>query len=426
MHRQRLVCFGLFLATGATAMAGDGPKFDKYKLDKAFWSEGVAIGDINKDGKMDVFAGDVWYENLGEGKQGLAFKRHDVRPFKPLAGDFRKQGGDPNGSPHDGSKTYSRSFAVFAGDFNKDGWVDFIVVNFPGEDFHWYENPQGKDGHWKEHQIWRSGCNETPTYGDLLGDGKPGIMLGSMPEAQIIFLRPGEDPTKTWTRLEISQPKSPGTDRFYHGLGMTDVNGDGRLDALIPDGWWEQPKDPGKSPWEFHKLALTPPKHNPPDPAREQRTMADLFATDVDGDGDLDLIGSCAHKYGIWWFENVGSNAAPKYVSHLIREDISETHAMRFEDIDGDGKKDIITGKRFFSHMRNEPGSLDPAYLIWIKIGNKDGKPTFTSHVIDDDSGVGTQFHVGDFNGDGKLDVISANKKGVQVFVQKASSPAAN
>jgi hypothetical protein len=44
---------------------------------------------------------------------------------------------------------------------------------------------------------------------------------------------------------------------------------------------------------------------------------------------------------------------------------------------------------------------------------------TFTPMVIDDDSGIGTQFEVTDLDGDGLLDVVTSNKSGVQVIVQR-------
>ena len=42
----------------------------------------------------------------------------------------------------------------------------------------------------------------------------------------------------------------------------------------------------------------------------------------------------------------------------------------------------------------------------------------FTPVVLDGESGVGTQFTVADIDGDGKLDIITSNKKGVFVLLQ--------
>ena len=58
--------------------------------------------------------------------------------------------------------------------------------------------------------------------------------------------------------------------------------------------------------------------------------------------------------------------------------------------------------------------------IYWIKVTKeKDGMAKFTPNVIDDDSGIGTQFVVQDMNGDGFLDVVVSNKKGVAVILQQ-------
>src|SRR4029079_13891373 len=98
---------------------------------------------------------------------------------------------------------------------------------------------------------------------------------------------------------------------------------------------------------------------------------------------------------------------------------VSETHAMHFVDINGDGRKDLVTGKRFWSHGKNEPGSDMPAMLYWFEASqDKTKMTTFKPHVIDEHSGIGTQFWVGDFNGDGFPDVVTSNKKGTFLFEQ--------
>jgi FG-GAP-like repeat len=383
----------------------------KTVLDKTFRSEGAAIGDVNHDGKLDVLVGDVWYE-------APDWKMHEIR--KP-------------GNYGDGLSGYSECMLCFADDVNGDGWVDEIVIGFPGKPAYWYENPGNKEGLWKEHVIWHSACNETPQYVDLFGTGKRVLVMGWQPllkmtkgpegrfdfattenQGQMAWFQPRKDPTQLWEMHPISVPSAPGkevpgTQRFSHGLGVGDVNGDKRLDVICTGGWWEQPEKVTDEPWTFH-------------PANLGVSCADIYAADVDGDGKPDLLCSCAHQFGIWAFhQKPAKDGHPEFVREdLFKDLVSETHAMHFVDVNGDGLKDLVTGKRFWSHGKNEPGSDKAAMLYWFEAKKAaDGVITFTPHVIDDDSGIGTQFTVADINGDGLLDVIVANKKGVFVTVQQ-------
>lgn len=393
------LALSLSLLCAADEKKGDdtGITWKKTIVDKKFRSEGVAVADVNKDGKLDILAGEVWYE-------APDWKMHEVR--KP----FRDYGNGLGG--------YSESFACWCDDLNGDGWQDYIVIRFPGAPCYWYENPKGKDEHWKEHMIWHSACNETPTYVDLFGNGKRVLLMAFQPkgkdnEGQMAYFTPGKDPTQLWEMHPISEPSTkdhvvPGTFRFSHGLGVGDVNGDGKLDVICTGGWWQQPAKVEDKPWKFH-------------PAGLGDACADMFTYDLDGDGKADIVSSSAHKFGIWsYLQRPGSAGSPAFVKQdLFPKLVSETHAMHCVDINGDGLKDLVTGKRWWSHGRSEPGSDKPSMLYWFEAKKGgDGLIRFVPHEIDNDSGIGTQFVVADMNGDKLLDVVTANKKGVFVFEQ--------
>ncbi|WP_339908207.1 VCBS repeat-containing protein [Symmachiella dynata] len=382
-----------------SAVTGEEIRWKRIKLDDVFRSEGVAAGDINKDGLMDVAAGDVWYEAPD----------WTVRPFRKV-GEYKFDGG------------YSESFSNEVIDVNGDGWLDIVIVGFPGKPFNWYENPQGDyDGHWKAHEIWHSGCNESPQFRDLYGNGKPVLLVGSQPESQLGFLPlPASDnATEKWDFHAVGKPGDPGKNgshMFYHGLGVGDVNNDGRNDVMIPHGWWEAPENREQLPWEFHEWSLSV------DGKGDSLPAANMYAYDFDLDGDNDIVMSSPHAHGIWWFENVGGNDDPQYKYHLIDDSYSQTHALELADVNDDGHLDLITGKRFYAHNGHDPGGKDPVVMYWYEVQRKPNTPPkFIPHEIKAgrDTGIGTQFTVKDFNGDGTLDIILGNKKGVNVLLQE-------
>lgn len=101
---------------------------------------------------------------------------------------------------------------------------------------------------------------------------------------------------------------------------------------------------------------------------------------------------------------------------HLISETVSQTHSTILADINGDGKPDLITGKRYLAHHNNDdPGTHDPSLLLWFE--STTGKaPYWITHEIDNDSGAGLNIVAQDINRDGRIDIIIANKKGVFLF----------
>jgi len=377
----------------------------------ACWSD-----DVNHDGQPDLLIGDFWYEAPN-------WTPHEIR--KP-------------GNYGDGAASYSDCMLCFADDVNGDGWADQIVIGFPGKAAYWYENPKGASGHWKRHEIWPSACNETPLFVDLFGTGKPVLVMGWQPpgketQGQMAWFAPGQDPTQPWEMHPVSEPsvpeavvdgkkvpgqEVPGTRKFSHGLGVGDVNGDGRQDVICKDGWWEQPAE-GKAAtaaWKFH-------------PAKLGEDCSNIYAFDVDGDGKADVISSSAHRIGIWChLQKPGANGEPTFLKTDLFPDLfSQTHALHFVDLDGDGLKDLVTGKRWWAHgPKGDVNPNSPAVLYWFKAKKGgDGVTTFTPYKIDDDSGIGTQFAVGDVNGDGKFDIAVANKKGVFLFVQEPAKSSA-
>lgn len=367
-------------------------QFDRMQLGTKFYAEGATFGDMNGDGHQDVISGPYWY-------QGPEFKtKHEYYPVKEW---------NING--------YSDNFFAFVHDVNKDKWPDIVILGFPGKEAFWYANPQNQPGHWKKHLAHPAVDNESPTYTDLTGDGAPELVFHT--GGQLGYAGPGQDPTQPWKFHAISPNLKYG--RFTHGLGVGDVNGDGKPDILEKNGWWEQPADLDKPGfWTRHPFRFT------------GAGGAQMYAYDVDGDGDQDVITSkAAHAYGLSWFENVKRDGEITFVEHSIMGSkpeenkygivFSQLHAVALEDMDGDGVKDIITGKRFWAHQGHDPGAKQPPVNYWFKTVRSKKGVDFLPYRINDQSGVGTQVVVGDVTGDKLPDVVVGNKSGAYLLIHK-------
>jgi len=394
--------------------------FTRQQLTDQFWSEGACFADVNKDGNMDVVAGPFWYE-------GPAFTaRHEFMPATHVS-KSKKNGQDVTFPGYKGflgsENEYSANFFAFSYDFNQDGWPDILIIGFPGESTSWFENP-GKDlglgQPWKRHLALDVTDDESPQFVDINGDGKPDLICaskGSFGYAEIDTANPA-NPFR-WHAISPDLHLH----KFTHGIGIGDVNGDGKMDLLEKDGWWEQPAAlTGDPVWQQHKWNFG-------------TGGAQMFAYDVNGDGLNDVITSlAAHQYGLAWFEQYREGGEIKFKQHLIMNKeasenrygvhFSQIHAIDLVDMDGDGLKDIVTGKRAWAHgPEGDPEPNGTPYVYWFQLQRaSDGTVDFVPHLIDDASGVGTQVMAQDYNGDGLPDVVVGNKRGVFVFTHQAKS----
>ncbi len=360
-------------------IAGIPLHFQKHILTSDFISEGVAVGDVNHDGKPDILAGPCWFESPD-------WKRHDIAPVIKLNPEV----------------DYSHSFLNHSMDVNLDGWADLIVIDFPGTAAKWFENPKNKDGYWKSYTIYENVGNESPAFVDMDGDGRTDLLFADSKDRQMIWLKSPGSATGRWEKFTISGANVPGTDIFSHGLGHGDINRDGQADVITREGWWEG-SDPTKPNWKYH-------------PADLGDECSQMYVLDVNRDGNPDVISASAHLSGIWWHEQISNGNVIEWEQHVISYAFAESHSVAMADFNGDGYIDFVTGKRDLHRntWRKNPGTHGPALLYWFEYTAE--APYWKSHEIDNASGAGLNTEVRDMTEDGLPDIIISNFKGVFLF----------
>ncbi|MBB07595.1 MAG: cysteine protease [Roseibacillus sp.] len=362
-------------------------------LSRGFVTEGASIGDVNGDGKNDLVAGPYWYA-------GPDFKKqHRYYPGEPVS---------PKGYAHS-------SFLSWVMDVSGDGRNDILQIAH-GPAFHLDIYVQPENGEevesWPKHRVVKSFGGESPEMIDITGDERPEL-VGLNKGVWGFFFADWKDPTKPWGFHAISENTKAG--HYTHGLGVGDLNGDKRIDIIWKEGWYECPANPMEGLWKFHKFQFSP------------QGGGQMLVYDVDGDGDNDIVTSLwAHGWGMAWFENTGGGEVA-FRKHVIMPSdakpgtggvvFSQHHSLAMGDFNADGLTDFVTGKRWWAHGGGDPGADQPAVLYWFELRRSESHGVeFIPHLIDTDSGVGTQIAVGDLDGDDKTDIGIGNKKGIYLF----------
>ena len=269
--------------------------------------------------------------------------------------------------------------SVYAQDVDGDGDMDVLGAAYLDDDITCWENDDGSGTSWTEHTIDGSFDRATSVYAqDVDGDGYMDVLgTASGDDDEITWWENVDGSGTSWTEHTL--------DGSFHGARSVyaeDVDGDGDMDVLgaayLDDciTWWENDDGSGTS-WTEHTV--------------DGFTRAtSVYAQDVDGDGDMDVLGSAYAVHDITWWEN-DDGSGTSWTEHTVDGNFAGAWSVHAQDVNGDGDMDVL-GAAW--------GDDD---ITWWE--NYDGSGTsWTEHTFVDFYGP-QSVYAQDVDGDGYMDV---------------------
>lgn len=338
------------------------------------FAESSAVFDVDNDGVLDIVAGANWYKGPDYTK---------VANFRNIEtnGEFVN-----NGCDH-------------AWDVDGDGWTDIISNGwFDDQNIYWFRNPGNSSSKWEKTLLIEGNDIEYTFFEDVDGDGDPDIIpchWYTEPMSDLCWYENTADGRFVKHLIKEQAER--------HGIGLGDINGDGRKDIVTVAGWAEAPEDYQNGEWIWHdELTLDTDAASLP-----------MVIFDVNNDGLNDVIYGEAHAYGLYWMEQKPNG---QWQRHIIDQSWSQVHQLVLYDIDEDMELELLTGKRLRGHAGGDPGSSDPLGIWYYDINRETQEFTRKPIVYNANIGIGMQINIVDIDKDTDNDIIVSGKSGLYII----------
>jgi hypothetical protein len=355
--KSLVITFYIVLASGACATTDEATQTD--------WAGGPGVpGPVTDWGDTFDSTTDVnWYTTPGD----LVLHRIALSPTVE----------------HIVVTQFDQARSVYADDFDGDGDTDILGAAQNSNNISWWENDDGSGTSWTRHIITTSFGGANTIYGaDLDGDDDIDV-VGSAGGARCVAWWENLDGSGTFSTINIIATDIVGAAYAY----AEDVDGDDDMDVLAVSFnhndvlWWENDDGSGTS-WTEHMVD------------DNLSTPCSLYATDVDGDDDIDVLSTSRTPDDVvWWSNDDGSGTF--WTKHTVDGDFSHPEPVFAEDVDGDDDTDVLAGSAW-DHM-----------ISWWE--NMDGVGgSWEEHTVATDFVGPRRVYAEDIDGDGDADVLGA------------------
>ena len=304
------------------------PGFDRRPIIEQSLSafRSVQVADLNGDAHIDVLSGDsrknsiVWYENNG------------TEP--------------PLFSPHTVTTAADGVGSVVVADLDSDGDTDILSASHRDDMIAWYENTGTASPSFIMHLITNEALNARSVLAcDINGDDRMDVISASLDDNTVAWYENDGNAPPNFMKHVISST----TDRGFY-IVAADLDGDKDDDVLVAEDdaikWFE---NNGENPPGFTQHVIVT------DIAGAGSPFPVVHVADLDNDGDMDVIGSNHNKVTIEWYENNGDQP-PGFISHEVGSGEVWTSDIFAADLDDDGDLDVIY--TFFLTPGHNQGAL--------------------------------------------------------------------
>jgi len=330
----------------------------------------VALGDVDGDGDLDLVAGnyDIQY-NL------LYLNNGTADPFNGVSGiDITS----------DAHNTYS----VVLGDVDGDGDLDPAAGNFGQPNRLYLNNGTADPFNYVSGVDITSDVYNTSSValGDMDGDGDLDLVDGYYGINRLYLNNGSTDPFNSVTGSDISSDAHKTI-----SIGLGDMDGDGDIDLVAGNNA------------QINRLYLNNGTADPFSGVTGSDICSDVDNTyfitlgDVDSDGDLDLVEGNYNQTNRLYLNNGSADPFSGVTGSDISSDLNYTFSIVLGDVDGDGDLDLVEGKE------------TQANSLYLNNGTADPFSGVTASNINDSHWT-RSIALGDVDGDGDLDLVAGNK----------------